>query len=611
MKARLTFLGLAASALGLLAGCGAKSDLYGADAEREVPEVVADEVDEPPVARCLDDELWTAPGRSIVLEAEGSDQEGTPDLLWTLVSAPGGSAAALHPLHAPHTTLAPDLLGDYAVRFTVTDSAGQTDSCTCVVHSVNNPPTALCPEDVHDTPTGVPVTLEGNGVDDGRIVGFAWSIRDQPDGAHPTLSPADAATTVFTPDLEGTYEIRFEVIDDLGYRGSCIVTVTVVGAPALECPGRRRLSGPTRRPLTIPAITVLSPEPVTWRWEVVSYPAESARPLPVPADAASPTFTPDKPGAYLLRATATNARGLSSSCDVGVDAAPSGPDAICPAGTCTVPLNPITLHGDGIDDGRIVAWRWELGGRPAGSSAEPPSPADAQDTIFMADIAGDYTLNLVVTDDEGNIGMCTFVVTAVPSEGLRVEMYWNPPDRSCDATPGPGCDPTDVDLHLLHPSAPHWFQDPDPGAPQLDCYYGNCNASSGMVLEWDALGADDNPRLDLDDVEGHGPENINIDTPVTGHVYTVGVHYYADDGFGPSQVYVKVYCASTTGECTSGPPVEFGPVELRVDNRDWSNNQFWRVATVRWDGVTCTVTSLANPDGAPNITTRAVVDSNR
>jgi hypothetical protein len=394
------------------------------------------------------------------------------------------------------------------------------------------------------------------------------------------------------------------VIDDMGYRGQCLVTVTAIGAPPLDCPDTE-YTGPTRRPLTIPPIAVLNGDAVTWIWELVSYPPTSTGPAPTPPDAASPTITPDKPGRYQLRATATNSRGLSSECDVVVNATPSGPDAICPAETCTVPLNTITLNGSGVDDGTIVAYHWELTTRPTGSSTAPPSPADGPTTEFVPDVVGRFGITLTVTDDDGNTGQCTFEVVAVPSEGLRVEMYWNPPDNSC--TGGmrpPSCDASDVDLHLLHPSATSWFNN-------LDCYYANCNAWSGMVLEWDVPGPQDNPRLDLDDVEGYGPENINIDEPVIGHEYLVGVHYYYSDDSGPATVYVRVYCAAAAGECESGPPVEFGPVVLRDPGSGAVENEFWRVAAVTWNGFTCSVRSLANADGTPNVTIYSVVTSGR
>ena len=146
----------------------------------------------------------------------------------------------------------------------------------------------------------------------------------------------------------------------------------------------------------------------------------------------------------------------------------------------------------------------------------------------------------------------------------------------------PGCDSTDVDFHLLHPRAMRWFDD------AYDCYYANC---TGAGLSWDAAGNDDDPRLDLDQTDGFGPENINIDLPPAA-TYRVGVHFFSDDGMGPAQVYVNVYC----GVGSSAAIASFGPVTLR-------NNEVSKVADVAVGGGGCRVADLATAAG-PTIVTQ-------
>ena len=106
------------------------------------------------------------------------------------------------------------------------------------------------------------------------------------------------------------------------------------------------------------------------------------------------------------------------------------------------------------------------------------------------------------------------------------------------------------------------------------------------LLEWGSPGQNDNPRLDIDDTDGFGPENINITTPYDG-TYRVGIHVYR--GSGSHRVTVRVYC----GGSTTTPRNTFGPVTLRD-----SPNEFWRVADVTISGATCTVTDL-NRGGSP------------
>jgi hypothetical protein len=247
----------------------------------------------------------------------------------------------------------------------------------------------------------------------------------------------------------------------------------------------------------------------------------------------------------------------------------------------------VELRGDGIDDGSITAYRWTLIESPAGSAARPPSPSDARVTQFLPDVAGDYRIRLEVTDNDGNVGECDFLVSAIPREGLRIEIFWNGPvDRSCDTMPGAGCDDTDVDLHLLRPGTEAWFNS------RADCHYANC--IDGRLNWGDSSTVDDNPSLDIDDVEGFGPENINIEEPALG-VYRVGVHLFDGGSRRDADVTVNIFC----GAGSTTPVATFGPVEL---DEGVGPNDFWKVADVEIQSVGCAVRDLA-VGGVPAIVT--------
>jgi len=100
---------------------------------------------------------------------------------------------------------------------------------------------------------------------------------------------------------------------------------------------------------------------------------------------------------------------------------------------------------------------------------------------------------------------------------------------------------SDVDIHLIQEG------DRADYMSGKDCYYANCNTSlsnGNPRLNWGPGGSIDDPRLDLDDVNGFGPENINIEEPEQFQRYLVGVHYYRADGFGnegATEVTIRIY----------------------------------------------------------------------
>ncbi len=237
----------------------------------------------------------------------------------------------------------------------------------------------------------------------------------------------------------------------------------------------------------------------------------------------------------------------------------SGPTVTCGGGTVSgaagTPV-PVTAAGSAG-----ATCRWEVVTRPAGAGTEGTFAAPmACSTTFSSVIVGTYTVRVTVTDAMGRTATCNVTIT-LTGRGLRIELEWN--------TTG------DVDLHLLHSTAPAWWNNP------LDCYYAN------MRPMWDGGGAQ-SPNLDVDNVTANGPENIRIDGPVAGATYRVGVHAYARVDSGATST-VRIYCGSTT------TPTRTFVRSVRSMGANAAGNDFWRVADVRMDSASsCTVTAIDN-----------------
>lgn len=312
------------------------------------------------------------------------------------------------------------------------------------------------------------------------------------------------------------------------------------------------------------------------RWSVVSSPSGST-PILQSDGGERATFRADREGAYVVRVTVPSSSDRDGggsdggdsgpaqelSCTLAVQVRAAGPVVTCPSELTVAPLQPVDLEGRVAGDRTIRSVGWTVDSAPAGSARRPPDPTDRARTRFTPDIAGDHRLRFRAVDSDGASDECVTVVHAVPREGLRVELSWDPPGRSCPDSPGAACDSSDVDLHLLQGVGdPNWRTD-------SDCYYGNCTSSRG--LRWGALTVDDDPHLDIDDVTGHGPENINILRP-SARFYRIGVHYYRNDG-GPQAATVTIYCSG------SAPVARLGPVTLTGRGTP-DDGDFWIAADV-------------------------------
>ncbi len=169
----------------------------------------------------------------------------------------------------------------------------------------------------------------------------------------------------------------------------------------------------------------------------------------------------------------------------------------------------------------ITGYEWRLITKPAGSSATMPGGTGANRRGFTPDVVGTYEGQLIVTNSLGERSEpCFATLEAEPFGGLWIEMFW--------AYSG-----DDMDLHLVNPgsNAEGRLTTGD------DCYYGNCVGG----LSWGAGGSGDDPSLDLDDIPGTGPENINVLSPAAG-TYTVFVHDYPGSVYnGRNDVTVNIY----------------------------------------------------------------------
>jgi hypothetical protein len=211
-----------------------------------------------------------------------------------------------------------------------------------------------------------------------------------------------------------------------------------------------------------------------------------------------------------------------------------GPQAVCAADRVTTTLVNENFDGSGSYDseGLPLTFSWSLT-PPTGSAASLSNASSDVPSIFV-DLAGTYRGDLTVTNTAGQSDSCTQNIESVPNENFRIELFWANPD--------------DMDLHLVRPQG-QWSAGgaaiyPNTGSED-DCHFANSNP------DWSVAGySNDNPALDLDDINGLGPENINIVDPATSPYdgwYQVFVHDYPNtQTYTPANdVTVQIYLNGT------------------------------------------------------------------
>lgn len=199
-------------------------------------------------------------------------------------------------------------------------------------------------------------------------------------------------------------------------------------------------------------------------------------------------------------------------------------------------------------------------------------------TRVKPDIVGTYRVRLTATDSRGAVG--TAEVTILPRD-LSLVLTWGVTDDATCFRPGsPECEAlsseterrlyccgqTDIDLHLVRPggglgdygacpasctvdNVNQCFEDSDANVSACRQFGSDC-AYANRYPEWGMPGRADDPRLDIDDPRGFGPESITLNEPEDG-AYTAVVHFCLDRIGEPTlatlDVYVKGELRHTAG----------------------------------------------------------------
>ena len=195
---------------------------------------------------------------------------------------------------------------------------------------------------------------------------------------------------------------------------------------------------------------------------------------------------------------------------------------------------------DDIDEPAVLQVRWDFDGNGAWDTSWTTSKS----TIHTFSQRGTYYALLEVRDSQGLTSLYSKSIYVGSSEGFKVVLSW-------------GAEPRDLDSHLITPSI---------GGSIYHIYYASRGSASSAPYAW----------LDLDDVNGYGPETIWFEDFFAG-TYVYSVYLYSGSGtLNTSQAHVEVISSSGVVRTFTVPTTGSG--------------RWWNVFSM--DGPTRTITPI-------------------
>jgi PKD domain len=335
---------------------------------------------------------------------------------WAFTSIPAGSTAFIARSGSMIASFVVDVPGSYTVALTVSNGTASS-TATVIITTGQTPPVANAGPN-QTVAAGSLAVLNGSASTsaDGRPLTYSWTLLTRPPGSAASLSGANTVSPKFLVDVAGTYVAQLIVNDGLASVPSTVTITTALGRPTANAGPNQVVNSGAVVQLNGATSTDPNGLPLTYSWSLVNVPSGSTAALSNPS-AVNPSFTADRAGTYVAQLTVSNGTLASDPATVTITTqAILAPTANAGANQTVTVGSTVTLNGGGADPQNLpLTYQWSMISKPALSVATLSSAATARPT-FVADVAGAYVVQLIVSNGALNSAPATVTISTMCSQ---------------------------------------------------------------------------------------------------------------------------------------------------------------------------------------------------
>lgn len=359
--------------------------------------------DLPPQAEIKTLVTTIAPDFVLQLSATGSqDDSAGLKYQWQISQSPAGSQHQLTETDQATARFSAKTVGEYQLSLQLTDAAGQQSRQlqTITVRSTDLPPVVRVNAPVQTSLAQV-IQLDAiDSVDPLQLpLQYRWQILAKPKTSQVQLQDASSNKASLRPDVSGQYLVLVQVSNGKQQTEQRQI-IEVASLPTVSIKGPQQTA--VHQPLTLLSQASTDNQPLSYQWSVLHSPVNTNLSA---STGAQLDWRPAAAGRYQLQLQVTDSQQRTQAARWDLLVTDNLPPEIVLSGPEEQTGQPGALFNFDArqsrdpENGRL-SFSWSMT-KPVGSKAVLLQP-DSATPNFTADLAGEYVLTLILSDDAGN-----------------------------------------------------------------------------------------------------------------------------------------------------------------------------------------------------------------